>query len=60
MVCVVENCEDLPIRFIRSRRAEVPCAIDLRFAHSAVRGGQIYADAILTLFMTTCRLRVLD
>ena len=60
MVCVVENCEDLPIRFIRLRRAEVPCAIALMFAHSAVRGGQICADAILSLCLTTCRLRVLD
>ena len=30
------------------------------FAHSADRGGQICADAILSLCLTTCRLRVLD
>jgi len=42
------------------RRADVPCAIALRFAHSAVHGGQIRVDSILTLCLATCQLRVLE
>ena len=60
MVCVVENCEDLRIRLTWMSRADVPCAIALRFAHSAVRGGKIRVDSILTLCLATCQLRVLD
>jgi len=51
VVCVVEYCEDLPIRLKSWRRGECPRAIAVIIAHSAVRGGQIRVDLILTLYV---------
>jgi hypothetical protein len=56
VVCVVENCEDLPIDLRRLRRGEFPCPITVRIAHKADCSGQIRVGPTLTLSLVTWQL----